>query len=381
MSTDLITQLERYGDHFESVLHTLETEEAVMTITYEETAQSRRRRAWVVALAAFVITVAVIGVAAIIANRDDPRSIAPAGEPGSVVTYGASQGIGDGCATAFAVGQDGLWTAGPCGLMRFDGATWWLEADLPEAYSLTAGADGGVWVGTTGGGVIHFDGTTVTQHDVIAPFVAVTADGTVWARPIDREPSQQLLRYDGEWTTVVEAGAVGEVVVGGDGALWVTADEEPEPDAQVPSRNYVLRRFDGTWTTYRVPDHIEAGTPRPAPNGVALGVGAVFDGTEWTQTGVVTPSLQDFGIAAIQLPDGDSIDGWEWTDEVIAPNGDLWLASAFFGALRYNGSTWSHYSTSTGLASNQLTFVAIGPDGSVWLGSDDAGLSRVLPDQ
>jgi len=137
-----------------------------MTITYEETAQSRRRRAWVVALAAFVITVASIGAAAIIANRDDPGSIAPAGEPGSVVTYGASQGIGDGCATAFAVGQDGLWTAGPCGLMRFDGATWWLEADLPEAYSLTAGADGGVWVGTTGGGVIHFDGTTVTQHDV-----------------------------------------------------------------------------------------------------------------------------------------------------------------------------------------------------------------------
>jgi streptogramin lyase len=391
MSAGLIRQLERYGDHFESVLHTLETEVAVVTVTTERTKQSlrptgsRRRPGWVIALAAFVTTVAMIGGVAVIFGRASSELLAPAGEPGSVVRYGSAHGIDDGCAQVIGVRDAELWLAGHCGLMRFDETAWNLEAQLPDGFhphEIVAGPDGSIWLGATAGGVVQFDGESVIQHDVVAPFVAVTADGTVWARPIDREPFQQLLRYDGQWAEVVEAGAVGEVVVGGDGALWVTADEEPEPDAALPARDYVLRRFDGSWTTFRVPDDIEAGRPKPAPNGIALGVGAVFDGVEWTQTQATeAPSLSDLAIAAIQLDDGDSIDGWEWADEVIAPNGDLWLASSFYGALRFDGTIWTHYSTDSGLASNQLTFVTVGSDGSVWLGSHDAGLSRILRDE
>jgi hypothetical protein len=201
---------------------------------------------------------------------------------------------------------------------------------------------------------------------------------------MDLNPAQQLLRLDGdEWVRVVEAGAVGEVVVGGDGAVWVAADEEPE-STEIRRSHLVLRRFDGTWTTYPVPEDIEPGWLKPAPGGVALGIGATFNGTNWTKIEAPPiPSLVDMGIEAMLPPDEEGeypIDTWEWSDEVIAPNGDLWVTSGYYGALRYDGTAWRHYSTDDGLASDRLTFVAIGPDGSVWLGSADAGLSRILPD-
>lgn len=120
-------------------------------------------------------------------------------------------------------------------------------------------------------------------------------------------------------------------------------------------------------------------TTSPAPRGFSRSP------NEWTRIEAPPiPSLSDLGIEAIEPPgeegEGEVIDSWEWTDEVIAPNEDLWATSGYYGAVRYDGKEWRHYSTADGLASDQLTFVAIGPDGSVWLGSEDAGLSRVLPD-
>jgi len=386
MSTDLIRQLERYGDHLDSVLHTLETEGAVMTVTTDETTRSssathsRRTRAWAVAGAAFVITVAAIGGIALVVARSDRGPVAPAGEPGTIVQYGSPQGVADGCAQRFAVSGDALWIGGLCGLARFDGVSWNAAADLPEpdgVSDIAVAPDGSLWIGRTAAGVASFDGATVTEHGLVAPLVAVTADGTVWARAME---AQKLMRYDGQWQEVFEAGAVGEIVIGGDGALWVDADEAAEPDA--PLRNYVLRRLDGTWTTYPIPDHIEGGNMTPAPGGVALygdGHVAVFDGIEWRQT--MVPSLRDLGITAILLDDEGPIDSLEVTDGAVGPNGDLWMASSFYGALRFNGTDWTHYSMEDGLASDRLTFVAVGPDGSVWFGSSDAGLSRLLPDR
>ena len=117
---------------------------------------------------------------------------------------------------------------------------------------------------------------------------------------------------------------------------------------------------------------------------MAVGISATFDGEEWVRTvSPPIPSPADFGIEAIHPPgepEEPLIDTWEWMDEAIAPNGDLWATSWFYGAVRYDGTTWRHYSTAYGLASDRLTFVAVGPDGSVWLGSEDAGLSRLLPD-
>ena len=388
MSVELITQLERYGERFEETIDALESEGTVGPIAIEEgaavvSAAGPRRRAWLVATAAFAVTLAAIGGVVLLTATDEPASLPPAGEPGAVVMYGASKGIGIGCAAAFAVGDDGLWTAGPCGLLRLEGESWTLETELPDdvgVYGLVAAPDGGVWVETASGGIVHYDGKSVTQYDVVAPFIAVSADGTVWARPMDFDPPQQLLRLEGEeWIRDLDAGAAGEVVIGGDGAVWVSADEDLD-SSEIRTRHYVLRRLDGTWTTYPVPEDIEPGWLKPTPSGVALGIGAIFDGTDWIRIEAPPiPSLDAFGIEAIEEEEGP-IDSWEWTDEVIAPNGDLWATSWFYGAVRYDGTTWRHYSTSDGLASDRLTFVAVGPDGSVWLGSSDAGLSRILPD-
>ncbi len=94
------------------------------------------------------------------------------------------------------------------------------------------------------------------------------------------------------------------------------------------------------------------------------------------------PSLTDLGIVP-SARDGedqrDVVDTWEFVAVAVAADGNVWLASNFHGALFYSDGRWVRYTTEDGLTSNNLTFVEVGPDGSVWFGSSDAGLTRLLP--
>jgi hypothetical protein len=105
-----------------------------------------------------------------------------------------------------------------------------------------------------------------------------------------------------------------------------------------------------------------------------------FDGAEWTR--VAVPSLADLGVVPIALYEDEPLDLADTlgaTGAAVSANGDVWIASSVYGALRYREGTWVRFTTEDGLASNHLTFVEVGSDGSVWFGSDDAGLTRLLP--
>ncbi|NGP89218.1 two-component regulator propeller domain-containing protein [Fodinibius halophilus] len=54
--------------------------------------------------------------------------------------------------------------------------------------------------------------------------------------------------------------------------------------------------------------------------------------------------------------------------------GNIWL-STYRGLNKYNGNQWHLYDKSTGLPSNHITGVVIGPKGMVWIGTKRNGIS------
>ncbi len=58
----------------------------------------------------------------------------------------------------------------------------------------------------------------------------------------------------------------------------------------------------------------------------------------------------------------------------------MWAASSEEGAFRFDGATWTRYTTADGLDSDFLMSVAVTPDGAVWFGTLDSGVTRFDPE-
>lgn len=181
----------------------------------------------------------------------------------------------------------------------------------------------------------------------------------------------------------------------------------------LPQQGNALFRYDGNdWETFSCPD---AGAftnfAIRGPNDIWLGSafaglfhfdGSVFSQNAWfgspydyyqTVHGVSCDSLGRiwFGVALSieeqwQYNALICYDGMEFT--LIHPGGivnyytaithtafdtqnNLWAGTQYGGIWRYDGVTWTHYTTSnSGLASNLVTSLEIDPMGRVWVGND-----------
>jgi hypothetical protein len=335
----------------------------------------------VVALAgSFALVLIVVGVGAFLLAQktETPTTAVLQWNARSVVVYGPESGVENGCAWRLDATMSGTWMIGPCGLLEFTGMQWSLATEIPfplGAMDVAVATDGTVWIGNVDTGVVSYNGESLIEHEVIAPWVEVTRDGMLWARRL----SLGLVSFDGAaWVDKLDTGSVTDLAVDGNGTLWVVADAEPGD--QITSGIKELRA--GGWVLHEPPEDISMMDLIATPDGIALfSDNAVlrFDGTEWTM--VAVPSLTDLGVvptAGFEDEPLDVVDTLEVTDAAVSANGDVWIASSVYGALRYREGTWVRFTTEDGLASNHLTFVEAGSDGSVWFGSDDAGLTRLL---
>jgi ligand-binding sensor domain-containing protein len=355
--------------------------------------QAAGRRPVVALAGSFALVLIVVGVGGfLLAQRTDGPNEAGSGiqatpttvEPTpttavlqwnarSVVVYGPESGLENGCAWRLDATGSGTWMIGPCGLLEFtvNALTAADTVIIPSplgAMSVAVATDGTVWIGNVDAGVVSYNGESLFEHEIIAPWVEVTRDGTVWARRL----RLGLASFDGvAWVDEPDAGAVSDLAVDDGGTLWVATQ-------------FGIKELSaGGWVAHEPPEDISMMDLIAAPDGIALfNDDAVlrFDGSEWTL--VAVPSLADLGVdptARYEDEPLDVVDTLEATDAGVAANGDVWIASTVYGALRYRDGTWVRFTTEDGLASNHLTFVEVGPDGSVWFGSDDAGLTRLLP--
>jgi hypothetical protein len=315
----------------------------------------------------------------------------PAGE---FVTYGPADGIPEGCGYLMAFGSDGAYLLGECGLLGFDGSSFEFLTAVPlgSLEDLEVGPDGSAWIGQVDVNVLQWTGRELVEHPVESPHLAITEEGTVWARSFG---DRQLVRYDGsEWVEEVEPGEHARFEVGPDGTLWARVDDWVAIDGGRINLNVgSLMSYDGnSWTTHETPElvtiHIAGFTPGGA---IMLGgqvyappveqrINLVADGDGWTRYDIDPPTLEELGIEPI-VTEIDTIDQLvlSGTEMTMAADGSLWFGSNGYGVFSFDGEEWTRYSIEDGLAGDGVTFVELGPDGSLWFGSD-AGLTRYLPE-
>jgi ligand-binding sensor domain-containing protein len=193
--------------------------------------------------------------------------------------------------------------------------------------------------------------------------VTVMPDHSVWFTGLD---GGGVSRYDGEnWRTFTTADGlpsdnIWEVQkIGAD--LWFASTG----GATV---------YDGkTYKTYTTADGLATNNLSfilPAPDGsIWFGSGtneeptglSRFDGQKWTKFTVAADGMLDETI----MPLG------------IAADGALWFGTADNGgASRFDGTSWSHFRVSDGLAAPWAESMGVAPDGTLWFGNCTAGITR-----
>ncbi|HNR43326.1 MAG TPA: two-component regulator propeller domain-containing protein, partial [Bacteroidales bacterium] len=60
----------------------------------------------------------------------------------------------------------------------------------------------------------------------------------------------------------------------------------------------------------------------------------------------------------------------------VDKNGRRWFATDD-GVSSFDGINWTCYTGDNGLASNGVTSIAVEPDGTLWFGTGEAGVSRL----
>jgi len=172
--------------------------------------------------------------------------------------------------------------------------------------------------------------------------MAIAPDETIWA--IDFPPDPIIPNWgsishyaSGHWETIeVFHGNLTMTDIGIDpnGKVWVAAREGL---FYSDSKGKTWQKINPPWFRQKAPD--------------IVAMAFSTDGMAW------------FGFSFI----GGGIGG---ECGLRMPNVEEW------GVYRYDGQSWTHFTTDDGLVDNKICDIAIGPDGDVWVGSFDKGISR-----
>jgi ligand-binding sensor domain-containing protein len=278
------------------------------------------------------------------------------------------------------------------GLSKFDGAHWTTYAtanSLADNSITTIASDpaGNIWFGTSGHGVSKFDGanwTTYTTADGLADnsIIAIASDpaGNVWfGAPLRCERSSchysGVSKFDGtNWVTHFSDNGLA--------CSWVNAiASDPAGDMWFGIKSEFadgcysvggVSKFDGlNWTYYTTADGLaddsvtaiasdSAGNMWFGTEGYGV---SKFDGTHWT-TYITADGLAGNWITAIASD----------------PGGNMWFGTRYecnnvgqcdngHGISKFDGVTWTTYTTADGLADNVVSAVASDPSGNVWVGA------------
>jgi ligand-binding sensor domain-containing protein len=233
-------------------------------------------------------------------------------------------------------------------------------------------AEGNKWFGTDGG-VSKFDGTTWTTYttedglannDVYA--IAIDAEGNKWFGCYSYVSNVGFIggvsKFDGTtWTTYTTADGLASNVVS---AIAIDAEDNKWFGTEAG-----VSRFDGTtWTNYTTEDGL-------ANNNVyAIAIDAVgnkwfgtwsgiskFDGTNWT-TYTTEDGLVYNYVNAITI----DVEGNKW----FGSGSDIWRYGDIGGGVsKFDGTTWTNYTTEDGLANNTVYAIAIDAEGNKWFGT------------
>ena len=264
----------------------------------------------------------------------------------------------------------------PGRLYRLVGDVWQLVEQptevfrAPTNWEVRGAADGGVYLGSgwdgppsPDSGVYLTDGTNweLFGQEFTCGSLAVDTGGQLWATC----PDFLTRLVDGRWVDVPEGWAAQSVAAGPDGSVWFTTFTTP---------GYELWRLNGEGWTNVAPCEDCVG-PRSI-------IGVDAKGGAWVARG-------GCGLAGLTRfdPSGEAeeFDIRGARDVAFTADGAIWIALPCLdealpaGVARYLDGEIRVYTTDDGLPDNDAQAVEIGPDGSLYAGTDH-GVSRYVPD-
>jgi ligand-binding sensor domain-containing protein len=260
----------------------------------------------------------------------------PAPEAGDWTYYRSDDGLAADCVTAVAASPNGaIWVGCSEGLSRFVDGTWETILEL-DTIALAASTDGSLWAVTFVGN----GGATQVQrlaNDEWTVFGVQDAYGDEWLA---------LQGGEGTW-----------VAISPDGTIWASGNETG------------VMRYTDEWALVSRPPWMDEEDASGIPAMGAEEIWAAPDGSLW---GV--------GEGLIRYQDGEwatMLTGVRPTDVAFNAD-DVWVATASNGAFRFDGDEWTHYTPLNGLPSSDLTSIAVAPHGSIWMGTGNKGIARLV---
>jgi sugar lactone lactonase YvrE len=129
---------------------------------------------------------------------------------------------------------------------------------------------------------------------------------------------------------------------------------------------------DGVHTTEPAPDGFEGERLTIAPDGALWVIGGTGrlverEGITDTEWALIRYDGADLSTIVLPFP--------EPNDLAIHPDGTVWISSSSYGVFTHEGGEWVRYSAD-GLPDEAVSFVEIGPDGAVYVGSR-LGVTRI----
>ncbi|PKO13930.1 MAG: hypothetical protein CVU39_16245 [Chloroflexi bacterium HGW-Chloroflexi-10] len=291
-----------------------------------------------------------------------------------------------------------IWTGNPGGVVHWDidggKLTSYILNDEPSMpffiTSLAQTSDGAIWVGTDGKGLSRWNGE---EWDIFT-----TEDGLPSNNILDL-----LVTNDGSLlVNVKEMGKYNNATLGQfseDGWIEITFSSSID-DLLINSKDIVWRYGNGgslTWPAEIITFYNDGQWNPIAARGTGRDriFAVAFDNQDrlWSVIGNRFYSFD--GIYwSMHTPRWVKVQDWDGvvTDMAVNKNGDIWFsftdsfpdfpltcnvykAEADIGVYRYDGKDWFLYTKEDGLADNHNCAMAIGKDGTVWVGSYDQGLS------
>jgi signal transduction histidine kinase len=279
-----------------------------------------------------------------------------------------------------------LWIGGPNKeIIRVDYQTpkWLTLEDLNFQWESAGGAQ---WfLHRKGRIVVHSDGdwTSYGPEDglIDAPVALIgLSSGDVWAAGSHKQTAATS-RFDGrQWTRFIHDELSWGVDFRGvmessDGSVWFSAAVDSSAPAK--HRAGILQYKDGQWTHHHEPGREPTSgatvlLPKiPVSPAKLQLLGESRDGRIWAAGNIL---IAGGPKAWTRIPPSDLQTG-SLLSILTTDQRDLWLGSQQFGALRYDGRTWTRSQGAHGLVANSVISLAQATDGSIWAATD-RGFSR-----
>ncbi len=268
---------------------------------------------------------------------------------------------------ALAIDGPYLWVASSEGALKIDRATgrkigtYTTQNGLLVNYAFTVSTDsrGTTWLGTNSGGLARIDGDRVKNfhvNDGLAdPWVydiAYQRDGTMWVGTWNG-----VSRYDGRTFSSyrVEDGLINR---------WVYAVAVDRDDSVWFGTEGGVSRFDGmNWTSWTHREGLGAPNTMRLKASANTGFGSLTSGT-----------THRHDLTALDPGGRETYNENYVFSLLIDPLGVKWIGTWGGGVARFDGSSWTNYTTRDGLAGNVVYAIAQDPTGRLWFGTNH-GLS------